>query len=172
MRKALITSLLFWLLAPLPSLSQYAHHGSVLLPNDKLTPGVIALTDKTKVCSTKWGKDERAVTEAMKKQVYSAYGTAPGKGTCKLVAHKAKNGKIVKKGCEIDHRVSRELGGADDPKNLWAQPYLTPDDPGAYQKDKLENWLHVQVCNGKMTLSDAQNALLGDWYAAYLRMGK
>jgi hypothetical protein len=91
---------------------------------------------------------------------------------CKPVTHKAKNGKVVSKGCEIDHRVSREIGGADDVRNLWPQPYLTPDQPGAYEKDKLENWLHRQVCiTHKMTLGEAQQTLRGDWYAAFQKAG-
>ena len=92
-----------------------------------MTPGAVALTDTNKVCSAKWGVDERAVSPAMKKQVYALYGTVPGQGVCKLTSHKAKNGTTVTKGCEVDHRVSREVGGADDIKNLWPQPYLTPD---------------------------------------------
>jgi len=39
------------------------------------TPGAIRpeLT-KEKICTTKWGKDERHVTAAMKKQVFELYG--------------------------------------------------------------------------------------------------
>jgi hypothetical protein len=159
-----------WLL-PIVSRAQYLHHGDALLPNPKVTPGKVnpAIT-KEIACSTKWGKDERLVSEKMKDAVYAAYGTAPKKGACALVAHKSKNGKIVKKGCEVDHLISRELGGADDPANLWPQPYWTPDRPGAYQKDKLENWLHGQICAGKISLADAQAAIVKDWYALYLKM--
>lgn len=108
----------------------------------------------------------------MKEQVYALYGAAAGKGICKPVAHKGKDGKIGREGCEIDHRVSREVGGADDVRNLWPQPYLRPDQPGAYEKDKLENWLHRQVCaTHKMTLEEAQQVLMGDWYEAYLKAG-
>lgn len=150
----------------------YQMHDAALLPDDAATPGVVAITDASKVCSTKWGTDERFVSAAMKKQVYDLYGTAAGQGVCKPVSHQTKNGKTVTKGCEIDHRVSREVGGADDVKNLWPQPYLTPAQPGAYQKDRLENWLHRQVCiTHKMTLPEAQQALMGDWYAAYLKAG-
>ena len=147
-------------------------NGAALLPDDRVSPGLVALTDTQKVCTTKWGLDERAVTAAMKKQVYALYGTAPGQGVCKLTSNTTKDGKTITKGCEIDHRVSREVGGADDVKNLWPQPYLTPDQPGAYAKDKLENWLHKQVCiTHKMTLEQAQQILMGDWYAAYEKAG-
>lgn len=163
------------ILVVLPANSQqakYGKHDAVLLPDDAATPGQIAIHDKQKVCSKKWGVDARAVTEAMKNQVYLHYGVVKGKGICKLVSHKDKNGKTVTRGCEIDHRVSRDVGGADVLENLWPQPYMSPSDPGAYQKDKLEVWLNKQVCKTQtMTLDEAQQALIGDWYAAYLKAG-
>jgi hypothetical protein len=150
--------------------AHYQKHDAVLLPDDSVTPGVVALTDTPKICATKWGLDARAVTDAMKKQVYARYGVVKGQGVCKLVSHKGANGKTVTRGCEIDHRVSRDIGGADALDNLWPQPYLSPDQPGAFQKDKLEVWLNKQVCmTHTMTLEDAQKALKGDWYAAYLK---
>jgi hypothetical protein len=61
---------------------------------------------------------------------------------------------------------------ADDIKNLWPQPYLTPGQPGAYAKDKLENWLHKQVCiTQTMSLEQTQQTLMGDWYEAYEKAG-
>jgi hypothetical protein len=68
----------------LPANAQQAHyqkHGAALLPDDAVSPGVVAITGTQKVCSTKWGTDARFVTPALKKQVYAAYGLAPGKGT-------------------------------------------------------------------------------------------
>ena len=57
-------------------------------------------------------------------------------------------------------------------ENLWPQPYLTPTKPGAYQKDKLEVWLNKQVCTTHtMTLEEAQQTLVGDWHAAYVKAG-
>ena len=51
-----------------------------LLPNHMLTPGV-ARTDLTlkKICTTKWGKDARHVTAAMKRQAFAAYGLSGNK---------------------------------------------------------------------------------------------
>lgn len=168
----LVVLLIFAVLHADAQTARYQKHGSALLPDDSATPGVVAITDASKVCMTKWGTDERFVSAAMKKQVYALYGTAAGQGVCKPVSHQTKGGKTVTKRCEIDHRVSREVGGADDVRNLWPQPYLTPGEPGAYQKDRLENWLHQQVCKThKMALPEAQQALMGDWYAAYLKAG-
>jgi hypothetical protein len=46
--------------------------------------------------------------------------------------------------CEIDHLISRELGGADDVKNFWPQPYGTHA-WNAVLKDRVENRLHKEV---------------------------
>jgi hypothetical protein len=153
--------------------AQYQHNGAALLPDLQVTPGKVAITDKNTVCTTKWGKDERHVTPAMKKQAYAEYGTAPGKGVCVRKTHTSANGKVVTEGCEVDHLISRELGGADAVENLWPQPYT--QHPGAHEKDWLENELHKEVCNKKgatITLEEAQQEITADWYAAYLKRKK
>ena len=38
-------------------------------------------------------------------------------------------------------------------------------------KDRLENWLHKQICNGNMTLQEAQEAIKIDWKKAYVKYG-
>jgi len=124
------------------------------------TPGVArsGLT-KAKICATKWGKDERHVTAAMKKQVFALYGySGYDDPHCVADAH----GKT----CEIDHLISRELGGADDVKNLWPQAYGTSP-WNAHLKDKLENRLHKEMCNGHITLKQARDILVNDWREAY-----
>jgi hypothetical protein len=76
-------------------------------------------------------------------------------------------GKQIKEACEVDHLVSRELGGADAIDNLCPQRYT--QHPGAHEKDRLENRLHKEVCNGMITLDEAQQAIKSDWYKAYLK---
>lgn len=124
------------------------------------TPGVTraGLTEQT-ICATKWGADERHVTTAMKTQVFTLYSySGYDDPHCVADAH----GKT----CEIDHLISRELGGADDVKNLWPQAYgSTPWN--AHLKDKLENRLHKEMCAGHITLKKAQDALVNDWRVAY-----
>ena len=34
-------------------------------------------------------------------------------------------------------------------------------------KDRLENFLHVEVCAGHIAVQDAQKAIASDWVAAY-----
>jgi hypothetical protein len=51
-----------------------------------------------------------------------------------------------------DHLVSLELGGnPTDPRNLWPEPY-----PRTSQVDQIENELNAQVCDGSLTLAQAQ----------------
>lgn len=91
----------------------------------------------------------RRVTETQKRAACAAYGVPVSK--C--------DGRHY----EIDHLVSLELGGSNDSKNLWPQPYFPK--PGAKEKDTVENALHRQVCSGKTTLAAAQRAIATDWYA-------
>jgi len=64
---------------------------------------------------------------------------------------------------ELDHLVSLELGGSpNSPHNLWPEPGASPN-----PKDKLESALHDLVCTHRMTLTDAQNAIAGDWVTTY-----
>ena len=72
---------------------------------------------------------------------------------------------------EEDHLISLEIGGSPtDPKNLWPQPYMPL--PGAHQKDDVENFLHRQVCAGKITLAEAQKEIVSDLYKVYLQIKK
>lgn len=119
-----------------------SHH--YVMPNHKLTPGV-ARTDLSfeTICTTKWGKDVRHVTEKMKKDVCKAYGITSGCPGPKY---------------EIDHLISRELGGADDEKNLWPQPI-----DQARIKDVVETRTHKKVCAKTIPLRVAQSQIADDW---------
>jgi hypothetical protein len=51
-----------------------------------------------------------------------------------------------------DHLVSLELGGhPTDPRNLWPEPY-----PRASEVDRIENELNAKVCDGSLSLLEAQ----------------
>jgi hypothetical protein len=84
---------------------------------------------------------------------------------------------------ELDHLVPLDLGGHPmSPQNLWMEPYgdvkhpllstdKWPDDgsilPGAHQKEEVDATLKKQVCEGKITLKEAQDKIRTDWYAVY-----
>ncbi|MFD8820160.1 hypothetical protein ACFV23_53955 [Streptomyces sp. NPDC059627] len=71
---------------------------------------------------------------------------------------------------EYDHLISLQLGGdPNDPRNLWVEP----TDPGHKnsqgvnnKKDPVETKLHTAVCAGKVTLAQAQQAIVTDWTTA------
>jgi hypothetical protein len=129
------------------------------LPDLSKTPGVSrkGLT-KAKICSIKWGKDERHVTASMKKQVFELYGyTGYDDPRCVPAG---------KRTCEIDHLISRELGGADVIENLWPESYGSSP-WNAVLKDKLENRLHKEMCAHRISLKMARNMLVNDWREAY-----
>jgi hypothetical protein len=130
-----------------------------LYPNPALTPGdVFPNVTAKEVCVSGYSSSVRAVSSDEKAAVYQRYGipNEPGKH-------------------EVDHFISLELGGSNMLTNLWPEPYVTPDAPnkiGAHEKDKVENYLHDQVCKNAMTLQQAQEAIRTDWYAVYLKIAR
>lgn len=74
---------------------------------------------------------------------------------------------------EYDHDVPLELGGAaNDPRNLWPEPdYPAPSAFYLNPKDHLEQALNRLVCDGRMSLSQAQQSIADDWVSAYRRHG-
>jgi hypothetical protein len=66
---------------------------------------------------------------------------------------------------EEDHLIPLELGGAPrDPRNLWPEPHY--GSKTAYTKDSVENALKKAVCDGRVKLVPAQNAIATDWTTA------
>lgn len=66
---------------------------------------------------------------------------------------------------EEDHRVPLEVGGnPTDPRNLWPEPWAGTQ--GAHAKDLIENRVHADVCDGKLTLAEGRSVFVGDWWAA------
>ena len=126
---------------------------SLVYPDPTLTPGVARTTDAKQICAKGFRTgDYRHTSAATKAEVYREYGVIKNKGDC---AH----------GCEVDHLIALEDGGADELANLWPEPYEPR--PGAHEKDKLETRLHVLVCDGSITLEEAQREISSDWIAAF-----
>lgn len=134
------------------ALAQYVMDGLVALPDANVTPGATLPVGKDQVCRPGYAKRVRNVSTAEKRRVYREYGATPQKGVC----------------CEVDHLISLELGGSNQIANLWPQPYQPR--PGAREKDTLEDALHKLVCEGKMTLPEAQREISTNWDAAYDRI--
>ncbi len=119
-------------------------------PDPKCTPGT-AFSNVTAadVCVSGYSSSVRDVSTAIKNQVYAEYG---------ITTHTANQ-------YEIDHDISLELGGSNDISNLWPEPALPT--PGFHEKDKVENYLHGQLCSGKITLAQAQQDISIKWLTIY-----
>jgi uncharacterized protein YceK len=127
-----------------------AHNG---LPDSACTPGALLATGtKDAICKPGYAQGVRNVPDSEKNQVYAEYGIkshTPGQ-------------------YEVDHLVSLELGGSNDISNLW--PELASPKPGFHEKDKVENYLHSQVCSGAISLQQAQVEIATNWLAVYNQM--
>lgn len=127
-----------------------AHNG---LPDSACTPGAIISTATTaQICQSGYASSVRNVPTSEKDQVYAEYGITS-----------RYSGQY-----EVDHLVSLELGGSNEIANLW--PELANPTPGFHQKDQVENYLHDQVCSGKVSLSQAQQEIATNWLAVYQQM--
>ncbi len=125
------------------------------LPDSACTPGAIfPSATKDQVCQSGYAKGVRDVPDSEKNQVYAEYGIAshqPGE-------------------YEVDHLISLELGGSNDIANLW--PEAAEPRPGYHEKDRVENYLHQQVCSGAISLQEAQREIATNWLDVYNSMPK
>jgi len=119
------------------------------LPDSACTPGATRTVTLDEICkgpSTSTIRPADTYTDDLKKAQIIEYGwtdTNPAD-------------------YEEDHLISLEIGGdPTDPKNLWPEPYA--GNFNSHMKDKVEDWLHAQVCSGKMTLEQAQNGIRTNW---------
>jgi len=120
------------------------------MPAPGLTPGIVLHVTVAQVCVTGYAGGVRNVTESEKEAVYARNG----------VAH-------VPYQHEVDHLISLDIGGSNDIRNLWPEPYAGRW--GARTKDVLENTLHDLVCSRRLSLESAQQQEATNWVAAYLR---
>jgi len=120
-------------------------------PDPACTPGAIfANVTKEMTCVSGYTKTVRSVSASLKKKVYQAYGIAypPPFGTY-----------------EADHFIPLTLGGSNDIANLF--PESAEPKPGFKEKDLVENYLHQKVCDGSISLSAAQHAIVANWVVVY-----
>jgi len=120
-----------------------------ILPLPALTPGAILTTDVTAICRPGYSKTIRHTSGKLKHQVYLEYGIDNGSGHY-----------------EIDHLIPLGIGGADKRDNLWPENRDTqPWNAGL--KDRLESYLHLEVCARRIEVGVAQKAIAADWVATY-----
>jgi len=77
-----------------------------------------------------------------------------------IVAYKNYGVDIKNINYRLDHLVPTSLGGSNDIKNLWPQTIVN-----FRLKNMVENDLFRCVCNGLMSLKEAQSILMLNWNA-------
>jgi hypothetical protein len=133
-----------------------------IYPDPARTPGAInpEITQediRETICNPRWStksiRPEESYTHRLKVEQIGEYGYSDSR----------------LRDYEEDHFIPLELGGnPTDPKNLWPEPFETSiPDGGAHAKDKVENYLHAEVCSGSLTLDQAQHEIAADWYRVY-----
>ena len=120
-----------------------------ILPNPIITPGDIDPgVTMEKLCLSGYTGSVRNVSQSTKRHVFDLY-------------------QLQQSGdYEVDHLISLELGGSNSIRNLWPESYLTKPF-NARVKDKLENRLHREICDGIITIEEAQDAIAHDWIGTY-----
>lgn len=120
------------------------------LPNTALTPGATRPMTQGEVCVALAQDDDRIAPREMAEQVFAKYGIR----------------NPAPRAFEVDYLITPALGGAEDVRNLWPQPY-GGSVWTARVKDALEDYLRTMVCNGRLELATAQEDIATDWIAAY-----
>ena len=138
---ALVSAIFF-----LPGKPAAASH----LPNARLTPGAIRYIQREQVCVLASEADEHKPSLQLANQVFSQY-------------------RIVNpnpRAFEVDYLITPSLGGAEDIRNLWPQPYAEGVWT-AHVKDALEDYLRTKVCDGTLDIATAQAEIASNWVVAY-----
>lgn len=120
------------------------------VPRTDLTPGATTAITAGEACQAAPSQFNRDVPVALQEAVFREYGIRNPRP----------------RAYEVDYLITPELGGANDIRNLWPEPYYTPV-WNAHVKDALEERLHDMVCSGAIDLATAQHDLSTDWIAAY-----
>lgn len=72
---------------------------------------------------------------------------------------------------ELDHLIPLAVGGhPTDVKNLFPEPGYGQFN--FHVKDRFENYLHKAVCNGSISLSQAQKQIANNWILSWKNTGQ
>ncbi len=125
-------------------------------PDHACSPGAVFENAGTStICVSGYTKTVRSVSASLKKQVYAEYG----------IKYPEPTGSY-----EADHIVPLELGGSNDIANLF--PEAASPNPGFKEKDLVENYLHQEVCAGRIDLRAAQAQIANDWLSVYFALSQ
>jgi hypothetical protein len=141
---------LFAGLVIVPRIARRTEEVSGIIPNTRLTPGTVLTTDARNVCAAASAEHAHFIPAATGQRVFAEYGIRSPRP----------------RAYELDYLIAPELGGSDDIRNFWPQPYSAAV-WNSHVKDALEDRLHDLVCSGQLSLRAAQRDISTDWVAAY-----
>jgi hypothetical protein len=124
--------------------------GARPVPNSNLTPGAARPVGLADICPRRQSDLDPTVSPSIQKIVFTEYGIAGAPS----------------KDYQVDYLINPQLGGTDDIRNLWPQPYGTTV-WNARAKDALEDRLYQMVCEKQIDLASAQRDIATDWISAY-----
>jgi hypothetical protein len=119
------------------------------IPRFDLTPGAVRTVAAADVCAVDLTGNAEVIP-AVQQQVFAQYGMPDAEP----------------RAFEVDYLITPALGGSDDIRNLWPQPY-GGSLWNAHVKDALEDRLRQMVCSGEIDLATAQREIAVNWIAAY-----
>jgi hypothetical protein len=118
-----------------------------IVPDPTLTPGAVRTVDAGEICST-GTRGLRHWSRERDDRIMAEYGLPTGPHP----------------DYEIDHLIPLGIGGADNDKNLWAEPRRSIEKEWpAEKKDELEYRLRELICARQLDVSAAQQAIRDDW---------
>jgi len=110
------------------------------LPNSKYTPGdVSSFVMLNWICNHYIDSFPPSIVDVRK--AYSNYGVL-----------------LNDKNYKLDFLIPISLGGTNSVKNMWPQTYKQ-----WLAKNKIENDILFDICNGKISFKEAQELLAKDW---------
>jgi hypothetical protein len=135
----------------LPKFTMPLVTGGLSMPNPKLTPGAVAITNTTRVCVLPDHQPIAIIPTATQQQVFTEY----------RILNPAVQTKY-----DIDYLVPIGLGGATSTANMWPAALKGT---GFFEKIQLDHVLRDMVCRRELSLRHAQHDLEQNWYAAWLK---
>jgi hypothetical protein len=120
------------------------------LPNRDFTPGAARPASLQEICALPHEEVVKEVSPSQRQRVLEEYGIPSARS----------------EEYEVDYLITPGLGGNDDIRNLWPEPYHSAT-WNAHVKDALEERLHEMVCSHQLDLAVAQKAIATNWIAAY-----
>ena len=121
-----------------------------VFPNRAFTPGASRFVGRKDICRADDNDPAWLIPAPVQENVLREYGITSSQS----------------KDYQLDYLIPPSLGGTAEIQNLWPEPYSNLS-WNAHVKDELETRLRHLVCEGKVSLPEAQRDISGDWTRAY-----